>query len=153
MTVRPPAHLIPSVLVKVVLALIGLLSAFGAPLIAAGQHSSIVIGMPLEPPNLDPTAGAAAAVDEVVYQNIFEGLTRMTEAGTVEPALAQGWTISPDHLVYIFKLRPNVRFHDGSLLTAADVKFSLDRARAQDSANASSHSGDAGSSLSCWRAT
>ena len=136
MTVRPPAHLIPSVLVKVVLALIGLLSAFGAPLIAAGQHSSIVIGMPLEPPNLDPTAGAAAAVDEVVYQNIFEGLTRMTGAGTVEPALAQGWTISPDHLVYIFKLRPNVRFHDGSLLTAADVKFSLDRARAQDSANA-----------------
>lgn len=102
----------------------------------AAVRASIVIGMPLEPPNLDPTAGAAAAVDEVVYQNIFEGLTRMTESGSIEPALAWSWRISPDHLVYLFKLRPNVRFHDGSPMTALDVKFSLDRARAPGSANA-----------------
>ncbi len=36
--------------------------------------SSLIMGMVLEPPHLDPTAGAAAAIDEVVYANIFEGL-------------------------------------------------------------------------------
>lgn len=102
----------------------------------AAPPASIVVGLPLEPPNLDPTAGAAAAVKEVVYQNIFEGLTRITEAGRVEPGLAQSWSISPDNLEYVFKLRPNVRFHDGSRFSAADVKFSLDRARAPGSANA-----------------
>ena len=42
-------------------------------------------GMQLEPPILDPTAGAAAAIDEVVYANVFEGLTRFAPDG-VDPA-------------------------------------------------------------------
>jgi len=47
--------------------------AFGAaPALAAKTSASI--GMQLEPPNLDPTGGAAAAIDEVVYANVFEGL-------------------------------------------------------------------------------
>jgi len=37
---------------------------------------TVTLGMQLEPPNLDPTGGAAAAIDEVVYANIYEGLTR-----------------------------------------------------------------------------
>ena len=45
----------------------------------------------------------------------------------VKGDLAQSWTISPDGTVYTFKLRPNVRFHDGSPLTSHDVKVSLDR--------------------------
>ena len=49
------------------------------------------IGMGLEPPHLDPTAGAAAAIDEVVYANLFEGLTRIDETGTVRPGLASDW--------------------------------------------------------------
>ena len=40
------------------------------------EKNSVVIGMQLEPPNLDPTGGAAAAIDEVVYSNVYEGLTR-----------------------------------------------------------------------------
>jgi peptide/nickel transport system substrate-binding protein len=44
--------------------------------------------MQLEPPNLDPTGGAAAAIDEVVYANIFEGLTRFGPDGSIKPALA-----------------------------------------------------------------
>ncbi|HZU51976.1 MAG TPA: ABC transporter substrate-binding protein, partial [Sphingomicrobium sp.] len=125
-----------TVIHSILVGALGLLClAFPQPTFAASQ-STIVVGMPLEPPNLDPTAGAAAAVDEVVYQNIFEGLTRMTQSGSIEPALASGWTISPNLRVYIFKLRTNVHFHDGSSMTAADVKFSLDRARAPGSANA-----------------
>jgi len=41
--------------------------------------------------------------------------------------LAESWTVSPDHLKYTFKLRPNVYFHDGSKLTSADVKASYER--------------------------
>ena len=96
----------------------------------------LVLGLPLEPPNLDPTAGAAAAVDEVVYGNVFEGLTRITQNGTVAPALADNWSVSPDGLVWVFHLHGGVRFHDGTTFDAGDVKFSLERLLAPDSANA-----------------
>lgn len=103
---------------------------------AQAAKSDITIGMQLEPPNLDPTGGAAAAIDEVVYANIFEGLTRFGSDGSVVPALASSWEISEDGLSYTFKLRSGVSFHDGSKFDAHDVKFSLDRARAEGSTNA-----------------
>ena len=99
-------------------------------------QTSITVGMQLEPPNLDPTGGAAAAIDEVVYANVFEGLTRYQADGSVVPALAREWTISEDGLVYTFTLHDGVMFHDGSSMDSEDVKFSLDRARAEDSTNA-----------------
>lgn len=103
---------------------------------ALGAQDTITIGMVLEPPNLDPTAGAAAAIDEVVYANIFEGLTRFAPDGTIRPALAASWDIAPDGTAYTFHLRDGVTFHDGTTMDAQDVKFSLDRARAADSVNA-----------------
>ncbi len=103
---------------------------------AFAQQTDISIGMQLEPPNLDPTGGAAAAIDEVVYANIFEGLTRFGPDGSVNPALAASWDISEDGMVYTFTLREGVTFHDGSAMTAEDVVFSLDRARAEGSTNA-----------------
>ena len=103
---------------------------------ALAQQTDITIGMVLEPPNLDPTAGAAAAIDEVVYANIFEGLTRFAPDGSVVPGLAESWDISEDGLTYTFTLREGVTFHDGTAMTAEDVVFTLDRARAEDSTNA-----------------
>jgi peptide/nickel transport system substrate-binding protein len=104
--------------------------------LAQAQETSITVGMQLEPPNLDPTGGAAAAVDEVVYANVFEGLTRYREDGSIAPALAESWEVSEDGTVYTFRLQPDVTFHDGTELTAEDVKFTLDRARAEESINA-----------------
>jgi len=103
---------------------------------AMAARTDLVLGMPLEPPHLDPTAGAAAAIDEVLYANVFEGLTRIGARGEVLPALAESWTVSDDGKVYTFKLRSSVKFHDGTDFNADDVKFSLDRARADDSTNA-----------------
>ncbi len=102
----------------------------------AEAQDQLIIGVPLEPPNLDPTSGAAAAVDSIVYGNVFEGLTRITESGDVAPALAESWEIAPDGLSYIFNLRRGVRFHDGTDFDANDVKFSLERILAPDSTNA-----------------
>ncbi len=117
-----------------------LLNAVAVLALSAGtafaQQDTITIGMVLEPPNLDPTAGAAAAIDEVVYANIFEGLTRFGPDGAVKPALAESWDISDDGTVYTFHLHDGVKFHDGTDMTAEDVVFTLDRARAEDSTNA-----------------
>lgn len=103
---------------------------------ALAAQDTITIGMVLEPPNLDPTGGAAAAIDEVVYANIFEGLTRFGPDGSIRPALARDWDVSEDGRSYTFHLHEGVTFHDGTAMDAEDVKFSLDRARAEDSANA-----------------
>ncbi len=103
---------------------------------ATAARTDLVLGVVLEPPHLDPTAGAAAAIDEVVYANVFEGLTRIGPNGEVEPALAESWTVSDDGKVYTFKLHTGVKFHDGTDFDAEDVKFSLDRARSDDSVNA-----------------
>lgn len=103
---------------------------------ALAARTDLVMGVVLEPPHLDPTAGAAAAIDEVVYANVFEGLTRIGSDGSVQPALAESWTVSDDGKVYTFKLRSGAKFHDGTDLDSGDVKFSLDRARAEDSVNA-----------------
>ncbi|HEY0213135.1 MAG TPA: ABC transporter substrate-binding protein [Paenirhodobacter sp.] len=104
-------------------------TAFAAP-------DAVTLGMVLEPPNLDPTSGAAAAIDEVVYANVFEGLTRFSPDGAILPALARSWDVSGDGTVYTFHLVTGATFHDGSSFDATDVKFSLDRARAADSTNA-----------------
>lgn len=99
-------------------------------------QDAITLGMVLEPPNLDPTGGAAAATDEVVYANVFEGLTRFGPNGTVEPALAERWDVQDDGRTYVFHLHDGVNFHDGAAFDASDVVFTLDRARAPDSTNA-----------------
>ncbi|MCF3973736.1 ABC transporter substrate-binding protein [Paracoccus salsus] len=103
---------------------------------AAAAQDAMTIGMVLEPPNLDPTGGAAAATDEVVYANLFEGLTRFGPDGSILPALAERWDVEENGKVYVFHLQDGVTFHDGSVFDADDVVFSLDRARAEDSTNA-----------------
>lgn len=122
------------------LAAAALLTVAATPAMISGQalatKTSLIMGMVLEPPHLDPTAGAPAAIDEVVYANVFEGLTRIGSKGEVLPALAESWDISDDGKTYTFKLRQGVKFHDGTAFDANDVKFSLDRARAEGSTNA-----------------
>ncbi|MDR3470143.1 MAG: ABC transporter substrate-binding protein [Devosia sp.] len=103
----------------------------------AAPRTDLNVGLVLEPPNLDPTTGgAAAAIREVTYANIYEGLTRIDSTGGVLPDLAKSWDISADGLTYTFHLQTGVKFHDGTPFTADDVKFSLDRARDPKSTNA-----------------
>jgi peptide/nickel transport system substrate-binding protein len=119
-----------------------LLAALTAALFAtlapasAAPKDSIVIGMTLEPPMLDPTAGAAAAIGEVTYRNIFEGLTALDSSMQVHPLLAKSWTVSPDGLTYTFSLQPAVTFSDGARFDCSVVQFSYERAAAPDSVNA-----------------
>ncbi|MFA8384961.1 MAG: ABC transporter substrate-binding protein [Pelagibaca sp.] len=103
---------------------------------ALAQQTDLTIALQLEPPHLDPTSAAAGAIDSVLYSNVFEGLTRFMSDGSVVPGLAESWEINADGTSYTFTLRDGVTFHDGTAMDAEDVKFTLDRARAEDSANA-----------------
>ncbi len=103
---------------------------------AVAAQKDITVGLQLEPPHLDPTSAAAGAIDQVLYANVFEGLTRFASDGSIVPGLAKRWDISDNGLSYTFHLQSGVKFHDGTDMDAEDVKFSLDRARGEKSANA-----------------
>ena len=75
--------------IGVALAAVVALNNFALPAAHAQPKDTLTIGLTLEPPHLDPTAGAAAAIDEIVYANVFEGLTRIDENGAVQPQLEQ----------------------------------------------------------------
>lgn len=95
--------------------------------------ASIRIGSLYEPQNLDNTAGAGQGINEAFNGNVYEALFQLTDAGTVEPALVESYTASEDGLTYTFKLKPGVTFHSGDPLTAADVKYSIERVTAEAS--------------------
>lgn len=102
---------------------------------ASAAKTTLVVGMNIEPAGLDPTVAAPVAVGQVTWQNVFEGLVALDRSGAIVPGLAESWTISPDGLVYTFKLRSGVAFHDGSPFDASVARFTLDRARGPQSLN------------------
>ena len=115
------------------------LAVFAAALLAgvsvANAKDSVTIGMTLEPPGLDPTSGAAAAIGEIVHYNILEGLTKIGEDFSFTPLLAESWTFSPDLKTLTLNLRKGVTFQDGEAFTSKDVKFSFERYAAKESTN------------------
>ncbi|MFP5476939.1 MAG: ABC transporter substrate-binding protein, partial [Gammaproteobacteria bacterium] len=111
--------------------------ALASPLasLAQSRKDTMVLGMTLEPPGLDPTAGAASAIGEVVLYNILETLTKINADGSVSPLLAESWEVSPDLKTYTFKLRRGVKFSNGEPFNAQTVKFAFDRAGGEKSTN------------------
>ncbi|HMA08824.1 MAG TPA: ABC transporter substrate-binding protein, partial [Ramlibacter sp.] len=103
--------------------------------LAQARKDAIVLGMALEPPGLDPTAGAASAIAEIVQYNILETLTKVNSDGKVTPLLAESWEISPDLKTYTFKLRKGVKFQNGEPFNAESVRFSFQRAGGDKSTN------------------
>ncbi|ERF80086.1 ABC transporter substrate-binding protein [Bradyrhizobium viridifuturi] len=118
-----------------VIAAAAALVAAPLPSLAQGKKDSVVMGMTLEPPGLDPTNAAAAAIAEVTLYNVYETLTKINEDGSVSPLLAESWQASPDLKTYTFKLRKGIKFHNGEPFDSAAVKFSFDRAAAPTSTN------------------
>lgn len=80
-----------------------------------------------EPGPLDPTIATSDLVS-IITQHVFETLYCFDGAWQVRPLLADGLpTVSPDAKSYAVKLRPGVRFHDGSPMTSEDAVASLQR--------------------------
>ena len=64
-------------------------------LAAPARGGELVVCQPAEPPGLDPTANTAAAIDRVVFANIYEGLVKVDRTGAFVPGLATAWAVSP----------------------------------------------------------
>ena len=125
----------PSPIIFALAAAFAASSALAGPALAAASKDSVTIGMTLEPPGLDPTTAAAAAIGEITHYNIFEGLTKINEDFSVTPLLAEKWSFSPDLKTLTFTLRKGVKFQDGETFSSSDVKYSFERAAAKDSTN------------------
>jgi peptide/nickel transport system substrate-binding protein len=89
---------------------------------------------------LDPHAQNEGPTGNLLH-HIYETLVDRGTDGSLQPRLATEWGISEeDPTIWVFKLREGVTFHDGAALTAEDVVFSLDRARAETSGYKALHS-------------
>ncbi|WP_230530140.1 ABC transporter substrate-binding protein [Microvirga roseola] len=87
------------------------------------------------PTGLDPHLITAFPSFMVVNGNIYEGLTSVDADLKINPGLAQSWNVSSDGKTYTFKLRPGVKFHDGSDMTAEDVVSSIKRVQSKEIAS------------------
>lgn len=97
--------------------------------VAQNYGGTFYAAMTTEPPELDPFVGGTAA-NRNIGHHVFESLVTYDEQYTLIPQLASSWEISDDGLTYTFHLRPGVRFHDGTVLSAEDVKASVERFQA-----------------------
>ncbi|MEB4615560.1 ABC transporter substrate-binding protein [Leucobacter sp. M11] len=95
----------------------------GTPGEASG---SLTVGLTLEPSNLNVRTTPGVALDQVLIDNVYQGLVGLTP-GTLDvvPVLAERYEVSEDGLDYRFELRDGVRFHSGTELNAEDVVTSL----------------------------
>jgi len=92
----------------------------------AQAPAQIVVAQPADIRSTNPGVNRDNTTDGVVL-NIVEGLVAHHENGTIGPLLARSIVTSPDGLTYIFKLRTNVKFHNGEPMTSADVLWSWKR--------------------------
>src|ERR1051325_10356454 len=79
-----------------------------------------------DPRSLDPAMSTDVPTGRAVGY-LFDGLTTLDASANVKPGLATRWDVSPDGKRYVFHLRPGVRFHDGTPLTARQVAASWKR--------------------------
>jgi len=94
---------------------------------AWAQGGVLRVGLSSVPASLDPATTLEGPVS-VIARQIFDTLVQYRDVSSdIEPGLAAQWSVSRDGLVWTFRLREGVRFHDGTVLTAQHVVESLDR--------------------------
>jgi len=89
----------------------------------------IAVGLIAEPANLDFTKTDGAAIPQVLLGNVYEGLVKLKDDGTVAPDLATSWKVSPDKKTYTFDLVSTARFSNGRSFSASDAVFSINRVK------------------------
>jgi peptide/nickel transport system substrate-binding protein len=102
---------------------------FGSSILLAGalpaHAQTLTIGVRAGPESIDPHFTATGTHAEAL-KHVFDTLVWSGDGLELQPRLATSWR-AVDPTTWEFKLRPGVKFHDGSDFTAADVKFSIDR--------------------------
>ncbi|CAN7681603.1 ABC transporter substrate-binding protein [Caballeronia sp. LjRoot34] len=104
-------------------ALLGAAPGVSAQTVTAVMQSSLRV--------LDPVMTTAHATRDFGYM-IFDTVLALDANGQVKPQMAEKWTVSPDGKTYTFTLRPGLKWHDGTKVTAADCVASIKRWAEQD---------------------
>ncbi|MCS7259348.1 MAG: ABC transporter substrate-binding protein [Anaerolineae bacterium] len=99
--------------------------------VSAQPETTLFYGLTLSPSGIDPHVNASAELG-IPLRSVYDTLVYRTNAPEEPaqqfvPGLAESWEISPDGLTYVFHLRRDVKFHDGSPFDAAAVKANLER--------------------------
>jgi peptide/nickel transport system substrate-binding protein len=92
----------------------------------APSDGTLKLGLVLAPANMDFTTTDGAAIPQVLLGNVYETLVIQAQDGSIQPGLAESWTVSDDGTTYDFTIRQGVTFSDGTPFTAADAAFSID---------------------------
>ena len=117
------------VLTRICILLAAALLTVGPLASPAAPQAQLVLGSLEEPASLSALVDLPHHFPEHAPQTLlYDSLTQFMPDGTVHPKLAQAWRVSRDGLVYTFTLAPNAKFHDGTPVTAADVKFTFEAA-------------------------
>jgi peptide/nickel transport system substrate-binding protein len=108
------------------------IAALGAPGVASAETprrgGTLLAAIGADPPSLDPHQESTFATIQLVAP-LYSTLVQIDPYSypKIVGDVATEWKISPDGLTYTFKLRRGIKFHDGSVLTAADVKATYDK--------------------------
>ncbi|MBP3088085.1 ABC transporter substrate-binding protein [Corynebacterium sp. sy017] len=97
--------------------------------VPSDTQRTLTIGATAAPASLDFTTTAGAAIPQALMGNVYEGLVRINQQGTLEPLLAHSWEENAQGTEYIFHLVKNVFFSDGTAFNAHTAQFSIDRVR------------------------
>lgn len=102
-------------------------AAAATPAFAQAPRKTLIVASNQDIPNFDPHVATGYSAS-MLLRNVYDTLVRAEGAPPeIVPALAASWTVSPDGMVYTFKLDPAAKFHSGEAVTAEAVKYSIDR--------------------------
>lgn len=94
-----------------------------------GEYREAVIGAPTY---INPLFSQTNDVDQDLTTLIFSSLMKTDENGQLIPDLAENYSIDEENKIYTFTLKPNIKWHDGENLTAADVLFTVNSIKDQN---------------------
>ena len=116
---------------RLVWLIVGIVIMVGGVYVAAQSQPEgqliIAFDTTIAPAYLDPAETSGIATPFVFLYALHDALFKPLPGNDMAPCLAESWTESPDGLVYEFKLREGLTFHNGAPFTAEDVKFSFFR--------------------------
>ncbi len=103
-------------------------SFVAGPALAQKQGGSLTVGLELDIPGFDPLkVGVYDTSANIAASLIFENLVKLDANGKAKPSLALSWTNSEDYKTWTFKLRPDVKFQDGTPFNAQAVAWNFAR--------------------------
>lgn len=111
--------------------------AIALPFATMVDAKELTIGLTSDPTILDPQAGEELS-SNIMFYHVYDPLVRRDGDMKFNPGLAESWSLK-DEKTWVFKLRAGVKFHNGEVLKASDVVFTIDRLKASVMSNLSAN--------------